>query len=190
MTNVRAMDGPYAAIPTELRTMNQWVAWWSVVGTGKPVKLPNGKFTREPLKKQDKPHKLPLNPHTGGLAATTWPATWGSFDQALAAVRKWSLSGIGYVFTGTDPYSGVRWDNCRNPDTGEIAEWAWKITRGLNSYTEVSPSETGVHITHEVNSLPVKATRLSTTVERWRCSRERDISLSPAPMSIALRQKY
>ncbi len=61
-------------------------------------------------------------------------------------VQRWSLTGIGFVFTDSDPYTGIDIDNCRNPETGQIAEWAWEIIRGLNSYTEVSPSETGVHI--------------------------------------------
>ncbi len=37
-------------------------------------------------------------------------------------------------------------DDCRDPETGEIADWAWKIIEALCGYTEVSPSGTGVHI--------------------------------------------
>ncbi|MGD0580188.1 MAG: hypothetical protein ABSC08_14805, partial [Bryobacteraceae bacterium] len=97
------------------------------------------------MKKQKKPHKLPINPRTGGLASSTNPRTWGTFQQALDAGQRWSMTGIGFVFSDGDPYSGVDIDNCRNPDSGEIAEWGWRVIRGLNSYTEVSPSGTGVH---------------------------------------------
>src|SRR5262249_37739468 len=37
-------------------------------------------------------------------------------------------------------------DRCRNPHTGVIAPWAMDIIRRLDSYAEVSPSGTGVHI--------------------------------------------
>jgi hypothetical protein len=132
-------------IPQELRALPQWIAWWSVVGEGVRVKLPGGGWTK-PLKKQEKPHKLPINPLTGRLAATTRSNTWSTFENACAAVQRWSVTGIGFVFTGSDPNAGVDIDNCRNPETEEIEEWAWVIIRALDSYTEISPSGTGVHI--------------------------------------------
>jgi putative DNA primase/helicase len=132
-------------IPGELLILPQWLAWWSVIGEGVPVKLPGGGWSKA-LKKQEKPHKLPIIPQTGRLASTTKSTTWSSFTNACAAVQKWSVTGIGFVFTGSDLYSGVDIDNCRNPETGEIAEWAWVIIRALDSYTEISPSGTGVHI--------------------------------------------
>lgn len=136
---------PGSAIPDELRVRSQWLAWWSVVGKGRPVRLPNGRLTHA-LNVQAKPHKLPINPRTGGLAASTRPATWSSIECACAAVQRWALTGIGFVFTDSDPYSGVDIDNCRDPETGQIADWAWMIIRALDSYTEISPSGSGVHI--------------------------------------------
>lgn len=143
--SIREVEPSYLAIPDELLTLPHWLAWWSVVGEGVPIRLPSGRMT-DSLKVQAKPHKLPINPRTGDLAATTRPKTWSSFENALAAVRKWPLTGIGFVFTSSDCYIGVDIDNCRNPETGEIADWAWSIIRALDSYTEVSPSGTGVHI--------------------------------------------
>ena len=133
-----------AVIPEELRTRPQWVAWWSVVGEGRAIQLPNDGWTK-PLKEQNKPHKLPINPRTGGLASSTNPRTWGTFQQALDTAQRWAMTGIGFVFSDADPYAGVDLDDCRNPDTSEIAEWGWRVIRGLTSYTEVSPSGTGVH---------------------------------------------
>jgi hypothetical protein len=109
------------------------------------VTLPNGGSTGV-LKAQPKPHKLPIDPRTGGLAASTRSATWSTANDALAAVGRWNLSGVGFVFTDSDPYSGVDIDNCRDPRSGQIAEWAWDVIRALQSYTEVSPSGTGVHV--------------------------------------------
>jgi len=135
---------PRPQIPADLLSLPQWVGWWSVVGEGRRVQLPNGGETGV-LKVQAKPHKLPIDPRTGGLAASTRPATWSSVEDARTAVKRWSLTGIGFVFSESDGYSGVDLDNCRDPDTGEIAPWAWEIIRELNSYTEISPSGTGVH---------------------------------------------
>lgn len=133
------------AIPTELLSLDQWIAWWSVSGEGKAIQLPSRRMSPV-LKHQAKPHKLPINPRTGGLAATTRSKTWSSFDEARAVARRWSLTGVGFVFSNADPYSGVDIDNCRNADNGKIAGWALKIVEALRSYTEVSPSGTGVHI--------------------------------------------
>ena len=91
-----------SAIPRELLTVPQWIAWWSVIGEGKPVKLPGGGMTK-PLKAQAKPHKLPIDPHTGNLASTTDPRTHATFEIAVTAVRKWSVTGLGFVFTSSGP---------------------------------------------------------------------------------------
>ena len=37
-------------------------------------------------------------------------------------------------------------DECRDPETGVIAPWALEIIGLLESYSEVSPSQTGVHV--------------------------------------------
>ena len=108
------------------------------------MRLPGGAV--KILKCQPKPHKLPICPKTGNLASTTRKESWSSLATASAAFQQYSLTGVGFVFTDSDPYSGVDLDNCRNAETGEITEWAWEIIRALNSYTEVSPSGTGVHI--------------------------------------------
>ena len=57
-------------VPSALVKVPHWVAWWLVHGTGERVRLPNGSLTRDVLNARDKPYKLPINPHTGGLAST------------------------------------------------------------------------------------------------------------------------
>lgn len=52
----------------------------------------------------------------------------------------------GFVFTAEDPFTGIDLDGCRNPETGEFAQWARDIILQAKSYTEVSPSQTGVKI--------------------------------------------
>jgi putative DNA primase/helicase len=108
---------------SELKQTPHWVGWKCV-----PAK--------------PKPRKVPVNPHNGKNASTTDSATWGTYEQAIARMPE----RIGFVFDPSDPFGGVDLDCCRNPETGEIHPNAWRVIRRLNSYTEVSPSKTGVKI--------------------------------------------
>jgi hypothetical protein len=118
-------------IPKELRSYNQWVAW-------KAVPNNNGKIT-----------KIPVNPNTGGNASPTNPATWGTFKEASERYvwnKDNGIDGIGFVFAKGDPFCGVDLDDCRDPKTGQFEDWAVDILKQLNSYCEISPSDTGVKI--------------------------------------------
>ena len=87
------------------------------------------------------------NPHTGGFADSTEPASWGMFEEAVAACRQDAdLAGVGFVFTTDDPYCGVDLDDCVDPETGELKPWGASIVDRLDSYTEVSPSGRGVKV--------------------------------------------
>ncbi len=117
-------------IPAELMELEQWVAWRAEPGD----------------EEGDKPRKIPINPRTGNRAASTKGGTWGRIDSALQRAAADGLAGIGFVFTVDDPYVGIDLDKCREPKTGEIAPWAQAIVEQLDSYTEVSPSGTGIHV--------------------------------------------
>ncbi|MBV9325729.1 MAG: DUF3987 domain-containing protein [Chloroflexi bacterium] len=117
-----------------LAALAQWVTWRRVWRGDEPTKPP---FTAEGLN-----------------ASATNPSTWTSFEAALRAVPTPGHDrGIGYVFTADDPFVGIDIDGCRNPQTGHIATWARPIIRSLHSYTEISPSGTGVKIAVQ-GSLP------------------------------------
>ncbi len=81
-----------------------------------------------------------------GRASSTDSLTWRSFGEAVQALETGRYDGIGFVFSSGDPFAGIDLDNCRNPETGELEEWAEKIVRKLGGYAEASPSGTGVHI--------------------------------------------
>jgi putative DNA primase/helicase len=70
-----------------------------------------------------------------------------NFKQAVtyAAAKKY-LSGVGYFISKQDPFAVIDLDGCRDSETGEIADWAWKTIKTFNSYTEISTSGKGVHI--------------------------------------------
>jgi len=92
--------------------------------------------------------KTPINPHTGKLASTTKPATWGTYAEAQKRVAMDKLAGVGIVFTG-DGIVGIDLDDCMERINDTDAKPYLYTTYLLNlasSYTEVTPSGTGLHI--------------------------------------------
>lgn len=116
-------------IAPSMRARPQWICWRQEV----------------PADKQD-PTKVPYNPRTGGGAISTNPATWASFGVAVRAYERGGYSGIGYVFSPDDPFVFVDLDHCRDAATGELTEDAARIVRDFATYTEISPSGTGLHL--------------------------------------------
>ncbi|WP_277552337.1 phage NrS-1 polymerase family protein [Halobaculum limi] len=115
------------ALPIGLREYPQWVCWISQDRDGRTT-------------------KVPFDPSKGSFASTASPETWGTFDAALSRAARSDVDGIGFVFTEDDPFVGVDLDDCRKPKTGVLTDDAVRIVTRLQSYTEVSPSGTGVHI--------------------------------------------
>ncbi|MEN6533139.1 MAG: DUF927 domain-containing protein [Bryobacteraceae bacterium] len=133
--------------PAELVFLPQWVAW-ALVKDPEAFRYPNGSKPQRELKPKEngKPNKLPIDPKRAGPAKTNSPTTWGTFAEATQAAKRHKLAGVGFVFSESDPFAGVDLDDCRDPKTGALEPWAEKIIQSLNSYTEVSPSLTGVKI--------------------------------------------
>jgi len=94
--------------------------------------------------------KLPYSAYSSGPlhASTDTPMTWASGELAYKRARygKIPCNGIGYVFHEDGPLVGVDLDKCRDPRTGDIEDWAREVVDRLDSYTEISPSGTGLHI--------------------------------------------
>ena len=123
------MRPSFENIPAELTGHPQWVCW-------KAIKRDNGKTD-----------KKPINPHTGELAKTNDPSTWGSYADTVTYYRrqKNNLAGIGFVFAKKDPYAGIDLDDCINTE-GTPLPWASKVLEDFSTYAEVSPSGTGIKI--------------------------------------------
>lgn len=117
----------FEAVPPVLREYDQWVCW-------------------RVEQRNDTQTKVPIDPATESFASTTDPETWASFDDALRAVEQARVDGLGFVFADEDPFVGVDLDHCRVAETGTVSEWAQRLIDQLDSYTEVSPSGTGVHV--------------------------------------------
>jgi hypothetical protein len=116
------------AIPNALRMVPCWVNWqW--------------------VRKQNWT-KMPINPRTNHPARTNDPGTWGTYDEAWDryTLHGRSSDGLGFVFDPGNEILGLDLDDCRHPDSGELTQWARTILELLPTYTEVSPSGTGVKL--------------------------------------------
>src|SRR5690554_682849 len=89
--------------------------------------------------------KQPINPHTGRPAKVNDPATWGDYDTAVNAMRQYQLDGIGFVFTRAAGITGIDLDRCIDT-AGNLSPLASEVVTLCDSYTEVSPSGSGLHI--------------------------------------------
>ena len=129
------LQGDLRNLPVALNPLKElpnWVCWkfvWKVDKKGV------GKWTKPPYQ----PRIPPL------LAKNNDPSTWGSYDQALAAFEAGKCDGIGFNLSGTD-FAAFDIDKCRDRATGEIAPEAMKIVNRATSYTEMTPSGTGLRV--------------------------------------------
>lgn len=119
----------YDKIPYELKELEHWCCF-------KIEKVDNGRFT-----------KRPYNPNTNEMAKSNDETTWVSF--ADAASQSLNYDGIGFFFKA--PYVGIDLDKVGNeieqyleqPDTDNIIG---EFINVLETYAEISPSGTGIHL--------------------------------------------
>jgi primase-polymerase (primpol)-like protein len=69
----------------------------------------------------------------GGAGSSTDPATWSSYQEAVAKVGR--FDGLGFAIT--DGNMLVDLDGCRNVETGIIESWAQDIVDHLVCPTEI-----------------------------------------------------
>jgi hypothetical protein len=124
-----ARGGVGRNIPAELKALPRWVCWVSVPATD-----------------GQKPNKKPINSRTGAGASSTNPNDWATFDEALAALEPGNYAGLMFAMVPEDGYVFIDLDDCRNPTNKGNRKWADDILKELNSYAEISPSGTGVHV--------------------------------------------
>jgi hypothetical protein len=125
----------FGVMPAELVALPHWVLWryeWRDDKTT-PGK---GSWTKVPYRT------------SGGKASSTGPDSWSAFALAVNAFGRGRYDGIGFVFTDT-PYSGVDLDACITHDVDaaefRITPFASRVIERLQTYTELSPSKTGLH---------------------------------------------
>jgi len=106
--------------PAELTRLPRWIPWRYIDGKKSPVDRDGRKMDGND------------------------PANWATYEDVRS--RAPEDGGIGFAFSGDDNLGGVDLDACRDPETGELTAWAQEIIDDFASYTEVSPSGTGVKI--------------------------------------------
>lgn len=111
-------------IPTELKKDGLFCGW--------KYELDEGRMT-----------KVPYNLQTGRKAKSDNPDTFCSFNQAIQLVLNGDYDGLGVgVFNGI---CGIDIDHCID-ENGELSDLAKDIVQRANTYTEVSPSGTGLRL--------------------------------------------
>ena len=169
-------DINFGLIPQELKKFANWVNWTLEVRNGKPT-------------------KIPLNPTTGGHAKNNESNTWATFGKAwevYKACENERIAGVGFVFSKDDDYCGTDLDHCRNPETGAIEPWAMRIIEALNSYSEISPSETGIKIFTKGNLLIAGSGSKNGNIEMYHRKRFFTLTgwhLPGTPLTIESRQQ-
>ena len=95
--------------------------------------------------------KKPMNPNAiGEFAKSNDPSTWSDYITAVTAQlsNPNRFDGIGFQFGIYEPglrVAGIDLDHVVQED-GRLSPWAEEIVKTMNSYTEYSPSGTGLHI--------------------------------------------
>lgn len=113
-------------IPEKLREYDQWVLCKEDIQDGRATKVLQSVY------------------HTA--ASPTDRNTWTSFDNAVNTYDPSQHCGIGFAFSSSDHIGCIKLVGCRDPETGVVADWAIKVVKRFASYTEVSPSQTGLTI--------------------------------------------
>jgi hypothetical protein len=136
------VTGFYASVPDELKKMPNWVGW----------KLES--------KSDGKPTKIPYS-QTGVLASSTNTETWRCFDD-VKDIPPMKSMGAGFMFDGNG-IVGIDLDHCLQD--GIIDERFIPIITTLSSYTEISPSGTGLHIFVRCSDKPYNTGRKKEDLE-------------------------
>jgi predicted P-loop ATPase len=118
--SIQNLELPEALQP--LTEQPRWVIWRLETVRNKPTKVPY-----QALRPQKK-------------ASTKDPHTWASYRVARSESDQ-----IGYCLHDSD-VAAFDLDKCRNKDTGEIHPWAQALVERADSYTEITPSGTGLRI--------------------------------------------
>lgn len=116
-------------IPDYFKVRPQFVGW-------KAELKPNGKI-----------NKVLMIAGTRRHASSTDLLTWRPFEEAYEAYEAGIHDGIGFVFCSADPFVGIDFDDCRDPETGEVNPRILEYVEQFEDrYVEISVSGTGVHL--------------------------------------------
>lgn len=151
-----AANPDYSMVPVEIRSLRQWVMWrfdWSVK---------EGNWAKVPYRID------------GKRGSSTNPLDWSTFESCITTFEqsKSKYDGIGFVFSKDNDFIGIDLDDCvqKDPDTEtfSLTPFAQLATEKLNTYTELSPSLTGLHFIGRSSVLEaVKTTHSGNKIEMY-----------------------
>lgn len=129
----RLVDAVRASVPAAMRERAQWLLWRfeSYEGDSKLRKVPYWISGRKRKGKQGSDDDR---------------AELATLEQAITHLQRGRYDGLGFAFLEGDGLIGIDIDKAIDRDSGEVAERCRKIIEACASYTELSPSGTGVHI--------------------------------------------
>ena len=112
-------------IPSELKGMNAWVMW--------SYRERSGNWTKVPRMID------------GKNASSTDTTTWASYGDVVdTLIMDEGFDGIGLML-GAD-VQGIDLDDCRDPASGVLSDFAQEVLDRVDGYAETSPSGTGIKI--------------------------------------------
>ncbi len=128
---VEQFEDPLPKFPQALKDRLNWVLWKYASVNGKVTKVP---------------YKLDFK----NAAASTRPDEWSDYKSVAEKIMRdggiTEKQGVGRVVQKEERVVGIDLDGCRDSQTGAIAQWAEDIVEAVNSYCEITPSQTGIRI--------------------------------------------
>jgi hypothetical protein len=130
-----------------LKKLKQWIVWRyeERPGEPKPAKVPYNPKVKHTKKENWQPVKNEkgfISPEYSGGAMSNKESTWGTYENAMKAFESDIFTGLGIMFANN--LCGIDIDGCI--ENGMMIGPAKDIIDIMDSYTEYSPSGTGIHI--------------------------------------------
>lgn len=118
----------------ELFAAKQWLAWKWHWDKGK------NKWTKVSLPIND------LNRFVGPTSSEDWASGETVVDTVCNLAESKLPDGLNFAITKDTAFFAIDFDDCRNPSTGHIESAVMRHLKGFQSYTEISPSGTGLRV--------------------------------------------
>lgn len=140
-----------SAVPGYLTAQPRWLLWRT-------------KSTVDPKTGELRNTKIPISYHTGKPADVTTPQSWADHAAVEAALARapGAWDGPGFALGVIEPISevviGLDLDTCLD-DEGALAAWALPFLQAMPSYSEVSPSGTGIKVVARIRLADLPAAR-------------------------------
>jgi primase-polymerase (primpol)-like protein len=114
--------------------------------------------------------KRPVDVNTGGFASCDQPATWASYDDAVAYAAANPGHEKGFALDKAVGLVIVDFDKVRADESAPWPSWVLDEVENLDSYTEVSSSGRGLHVLCW-GAIPRNVNRQNCNTELWDSSK-------------------